>query len=466
MSAAWSAGFEVDVVVVSYNSAGSLRACVEPLSGIRGINVIVVDNASHDGSLETIGDLGVDAVRLELNTGFANGCNVGWHRGTSRYVLFLNPDATVAEESLHRLVDVLRQRPTTALVAPRIISPDGELQLSLRRFPQLRSTYAQAFYLHRLAPRASWVDEIVRWPEHYDRAGPQEWVSGACVLVRRSVLEQLGGWDDGFFLYCEDIDLCRRAANLGLEVYYEPDAMAVHTGSASAPRASTLPLLAASRVRYARIHRARLAAAAEAIGVGLEALGRVVFFRDGPGARRGHASATRIALSGSIDALRSRPPSEDRTDVLLVCSTGGHLLQLWALRSAWEGRSRAWVTFDKSDARSLLRSERVVHAHGPTNRSFRNLIRNTILARRVLRRLQPTVLVTTGAGVAVPFAWLARLRKIDVVYVESLSRIDEPSLSCRMIAPVAGRVYAQWSELAEAMPSARFVGSVFEADGL
>ena len=466
MNAHRSPDVEVDVVVVSYNSAGSLRACVEPLSRIDGVNVIVVDNASSDGSLATIGDLGVDFVHQESNGGFANGCNVGWRRGTGRFVLFLNPDATVAEESLHRLVDVLLRRPDTAVVAPRITSPDGELQLSLRRFPRLRSTYAQAFYLHRLAPRASWVDEIVRKREHYDRAGSQEWVSGACVLVRRSVLEQLSGWDDGFFLFCEDIDLCRRVANLGLEVHFEPDAVAVHTGGASAPRASTLPLLAASRVRYARLHRSRLAAAAEAIGVGLEAVGRAAFLRDGPGGRRGHLRALRIALSGSVDALRSQPSAEDRTDVLLVCSTGGHLLQLWALQSAWDGRSRAWVTFDKTDARSLLRSEHVVYAYGPTNRSIRNLIRNAFLASRVLRKLQPTVLVTSGAGVAVPFAWLARLRGTHVVYVESLSRIDEPSLSCRMISPVASRVYAQWSELAETMPSARFVGSVFEADGL
>jgi UDP-N-acetylglucosamine:LPS N-acetylglucosamine transferase len=153
--------------------------------------------------------------------------------------------------------------------------------------------------------------------------------------------------------------------------------------------------------------------------------------------------------------------SETRVDVLLVCSTGGHLLQLHALRTAWAGTRHAWVTFDKSDARSLLDGEQVVFAFGPTNRNVGNLLRNLKLAWSELRRLRPRVLVTTGAGVAVPFCWIGRLLGAKIVYVESLSRITAPSLSCRLIAPVATRVYAQWPELAEAYGRARYVGSVF-----
>ena len=137
------------------------------------------------------------------------------------------------------------------------------------------------------------------------------------------------------------------------------------------------------------------------------------------------------------------PRVAERADVLLVCSTGGHLLQLLALRGAWGEFSRVWVTFDKSDARSLLAEERVVFAHGPTNRAVR-----------------PRVVLTTGAGVAVPFAWIGRLLGARVVYVESLTRIERPSLSCRLIAPVASRIYAQWPELPEAVPKARYLGSV------
>lgn len=156
----------------------------------------------------------------------------------------------------------------------------------------------------------------------------------------------------------------------------------------------------------------------------------------------------------------SRP---SRADLLLVCSTGGHLLQLVALQEAWRPYDRAWVTFDKSDARSLLAGERVTYAYGPTNRSVRNLLRNLALAWRVVGRARPRVVLTTGAGVAVPFAWIGRLRGARVVYVESLARIEGPSLSYRLIAPVATRRYVQWPELAEALPGTRFAGNVFSA---
>jgi beta-1,4-N-acetylglucosaminyltransferase len=122
-----------------------------------------------------------------------------------------------------------------------------------------------------------------------------------------------------------------------------------------------------------------------------------------------------------------------------------------------------WVTHRREDARTLLAAEEVVFAHGPTTRNIPSLLRNLLLAWRTVHRLKPRVVLTTGAGVAVPFAWIARLRGAKVVYVESLTRIYRPSLSCRLIAPVASRIYGQWPELSEAMPRARFVGSVLES---
>ena len=147
--------------------------------------------------------------------------------------------------------------------------------------------------------------------------------------------------------------------------------------------------------------------------------------------------------------------------LLLVCSSGGHLLQLHELRPAWEPFDRTWVTFDKSDARSLLSRERVIHAHGPTNRSVANLLRNLRLAWRVIRGERPAAILTTGAGVAVPFAWVGRLHRIPTIYVESFTRIEELSLSARMISPVATRMYAQWPELASRAPRMRFAGNLF-----
>jgi len=148
--------------------------------------------------------------------------------------------------------------------------------------------------------------------------------------------------------------------------------------------------------------------------------------------------------------------------LLLVCSSGGHLLQLLALREAWEGFDRVWVTFDAGDSRALLAGEEVVHAHQPTNRNVPNLLRNIVLALRVVPRVRPFAVVTTGAGVAVPFVWSARLLGATVVYVETLSRIDRPSLSYRLVAPAVSRTYVQWPELQHALPTAHYCGTVFD----
>ncbi len=150
-------------------------------------------------------------------------------------------------------------------------------------------------------------------------------------------------------------------------------------------------------------------------------------------------------------------------DILLACSAGGHLLQLVTLREAWGDFSRIWVTDPTSDAESLLRGERVVYAYYPTTRNVLNLLRNLTLAWRITARCRPRVVLTTGAGTAVPFAWLGRLRGARVVYVETVTRIRRPSLSCRLVAPVADRVYVQWPELAPAVRHGRFAGAVLES---
>jgi beta-1,4-N-acetylglucosaminyltransferase len=159
-----------------------------------------------------------------------------------------------------------------------------------------------------------------------------------------------------------------------------------------------------------------------------------------------------MAVGRKIDSMSHGP-------LLLVCSSGGHLLQLVGLGAAFDHLPRVWVTFDKPDARALLADEHVIHAHGPTNRNVGNLLRNLRLARTVLRRERPCAVLSTGAGVAVPFAWTARAMGIPVVYVESVTRIDALSLSGRMIKPVASELFVQWPELAASTPGARYEGS-------
>jgi UDP-N-acetylglucosamine:LPS N-acetylglucosamine transferase len=155
------------------------------------------------------------------------------------------------------------------------------------------------------------------------------------------------------------------------------------------------------------------------------------------------------------------PTPGSRADVLLVCSSGGHVLQMISLRAAWEGFERVWISDDTSDTRSLLRGERVTFAHGPTSRNLRSFVLNLVLAWRIVRRTRPRVILSTGAAIAVPFAWVGRLLGAKVVYIESVTRVDSPSLSGRLVAPVANRVYVQWPELEPHLRRARYAGTVF-----
>ena len=288
-----------DVVVVSYNSRGHIRGCVEPLSRLPGVHVVVVDNASDDESLAAVSDLPVSTIERPENGGFAVGCNAGWRAGTGRFVVFLNPDATIDENSLRRLTGVLAADSAVGAVAPRIERPDGSRALSLRRFPRARSTFAQALFLHRLFPRSAWCDEHVKRAVDYTRPWSPEWVSGACIALRRSVLEELGGWDEGFFLYGEDVDLCFRLRRAGYDVRYEPSARVVHDEGASSSRAASLPRLAAARIRFARKHYSGRGAVLERAGVALWALTRIVVSRGGRKDRAGHARALGVALRGA-----------------------------------------------------------------------------------------------------------------------------------------------------------------------
>ena len=133
----------------------------------------------------------------------------------------------------------------------------------------------------------------------------------------------------------------------------------------------------------------------------------------------------------------------------LVTSTGGHLSEMMMLQEAWEDHERFFVTFPLQDAKSVLEGERVIWAYHPTNRSIKNLIKNFFLAWKVLRRERPDVIISTGAGVAVPFIWLGKFMGIRTVYLECITRIHSISTAGKMILPVVDKFFGQWEELAE-----------------
>jgi beta-1,4-N-acetylglucosaminyltransferase len=153
---------------------------------------------------------------------------------------------------------------------------------------------------------------------------------------------------------------------------------------------------------------------------------------------------------------------QKRSRVLLVASSGGHLLELLQVSGTFPRAERLWVTFDKADARDLLEGEEVIYAHHPTNRNLPNLLRNARLAARVMVRVRPRAVVTTGAGVAVPFCYTGRVSGARVIYIESLARVSTLSLSGRLVYPVVHRFFVQWPDLAAARKRAEYRGAIFD----
>lgn len=144
----------------------------------------------------------------------------------------------------------------------------------------------------------------------------------------------------------------------------------------------------------------------------------------------------------------------------LVASSGGHLMELFSVREAWDGHDCFWVSFATEDAQSLLESEEVHWAYYPTNRNLVNLVRNGWLAWRILRHRRPDVIISTGAGVGVPFIWIGSLLGIPTIFIESLTFTDKRSLSGKLVYGCVDHYYVQWPELSEKFPKAIYKGQV------
>jgi UDP-N-acetylglucosamine:LPS N-acetylglucosamine transferase len=150
----------------------------------------------------------------------------------------------------------------------------------------------------------------------------------------------------------------------------------------------------------------------------------------------------------------------DDARVLLVGSSGGHLAQLWSLARVWRSEQRHWVTFDTADALSLLADEAVTWAHHPTTRNAVNLVRNSVQARQVFRRVRPDIVVSTGAAVAYPYFLLARASGVPSLYLEVYDRIDTRTLTGRLCRPHATVFAVQWPEQQQLYPGSVVVGPV------
>jgi GT2 family glycosyltransferase len=288
----------IDVVVVAYRSAAHLRTCVEPLAGEEDLRVIVVDNACPENSAATVADLPIELAEMGRNAGFAAACNAGARRGSGEGILFLNPDAVMTPADVRVLAAAFEADRSLAAVAPRIVAPTGETERSMFREPRLASSFGEAFFLHHVFRDAQWATEQVR--TGYDRFLAPEALIGAVLLVRRSTFERVGGFDEAFFLYCEDIDLCTRLRRAGFTLLYEPAATARHARGGSTPAGYQAALRAEARIVYARLHSRGLRYGGFRLACALHEAARLpVAALRSTGQLRARAGAVAVALGRS-----------------------------------------------------------------------------------------------------------------------------------------------------------------------
>lgn len=255
---------ELSIVVVSWNVRELLRACLAALP--REAEVIVVDNASSDGSAAMVA-AEFPTVRLvanQDNRGFTGGNNQGLALARGRTILFLNPDTLVQGNALQTLVNYLDSHPAAGVAGPQLRYADGSLQSSRRRFPTLATALLES------TPLAwHWPAERNRWARRYHMADQPadveqevDWLVGAALLTRREVLEQVDGFDEGYFMYSEELDWQRRVRSAGWKIVYVPQAVITHYEGKSSEQVAAARHIRfnTSKVRYFRKHHGAIQA--------------------------------------------------------------------------------------------------------------------------------------------------------------------------------------------------------------
>ena len=228
----------LSVIVVNWNTKDLLRTCLASVGEHLAIpsEIVVVDNASHDGSPEMVAAEfpEVTLIRNDRNLGFGAANNIGMKAARAPAFLLLNSDARLVDGSIARLVERLQKEPALGVIGPRLRFEDGRMQASAHRFGSLRLLALEELGLYKLLPRTKTAEVLLGgyWDHAHERR--VDWIVGACMLVRREVFEQTGGFDPAIFLYGEEVEWCERIRSAGWDVLFSPDAEVAHVGHASA----------------------------------------------------------------------------------------------------------------------------------------------------------------------------------------------------------------------------------------
>lgn len=218
------------LVIISYNTKSDLEACLISVREKLGeVTTVVVDNGSSDGSQEMVRDKfpWVRLVENVGNLGYASACNLGIKATSEPYVFILNSDVKFLEDGLEKIIDYLDSHPDVGSLGPMVLNNDGTTQMSCRRFPSIMETIAHGF-LGDVWPNNPFTTSYQMKDIPREEPCPADWVSGAAMLLRRDAVEKVGGFDEAYFMYVEDVDLCWQMKQAGFAVIYHPDFRLVH----------------------------------------------------------------------------------------------------------------------------------------------------------------------------------------------------------------------------------------------
>lgn len=224
---------DVTIIIVSFQSRHDLAECLCRIheNGLIG-RVIVADNDSRDGTPDLVRRSfpGATLLSMPRNVGFARACNRAVAMSKSKYCLFLNPDSRISAGTVDELVRFAEEHPRVGIIGPQVLDQDGRTrQLSCRRFPTIGSLFFHRFsILNLLFPENRWRKDYLLVSQSSSEATRVDWVSGCCMLARREMLEALGGFDEQFFLFSEDVDLCLRARQGQWDTFYCPQTSVTH----------------------------------------------------------------------------------------------------------------------------------------------------------------------------------------------------------------------------------------------
>jgi len=237
---------ELSVIIVNWNSYSFLERCIKTLRLVlvgMDFEIIVVDNKSSAEEIKKLRRLdGIELLENDRNMGFAVACNKGYRISNGEYILFLNPDTLVEKDSIGKMVRFLSENNKVAILGPRLVEKNGEIQRSCYRYPNLISEFFLITGLNKLFPNnfVSRWERISDWS--HNSIKEVEWVSGASLLTKRAILEDIGLMDEEMFMYREDMELCYRARKSGYKVVYFSNAEIYHYGGASSAKAKEIEL--------------------------------------------------------------------------------------------------------------------------------------------------------------------------------------------------------------------------------